>query len=708
MKTPTSLIMLLVLVGVPAIAGAADKDAPGSEAGVDTSGWQCKFCAFETGNSGYVDAGIGYLSQDSFKFGEYTGLTDKGPYVIGDALYGYRDKNGRYLDLDARNLGLESRSLDLQGGKQGKYELFLNYQELPHFISDSANTIFNGSGSDNLTLPPGWVRAPSIGGMTALSGSLQQEDLKTKREIIGLGARFFPGSKWQTTIKGRHETKEGTRATAGSFFFSSSQFVKPIDYVTDELDVSATYSGQRLQARFAYYGSMFSNSDNSLTWQNPYTSAQGADAGQLALPPDNSFNQLLASIGYQINKKTRLTADLAVGRGEQNEDFLPYTINPTVAGVQPLPRSSLDGVVETINATIKINSALTERWQFNAAYKYNDRDNQTPQATYNYVETDSALAPVPATNLPYSFTTNTLNLSGDYRLRKNAKASLGFDYNAIERTFQEVEETRDSTLWGKISAMAQDNVNVVLQAAYGDRSISNYAAVPEIVPIQNPLMRIYNMADRQRLSTGLQVIATPRETVSLGAGFEFASSDYGKTEIGLLNSLEWSANLDASVQVSKKTNVHFFLNHQQISSNQAGSQAFAPPDSFTTPDWLASENDTFNTGGVGVKHKFTKYKIDFGADYVLAVSTGEITVSGAAFPDLTTELNSLKVYANYNFKKNLTLNASVWWEKYNSDNFQLDGVTPSSVTGFPNVLTLGETSPSYDLYFLSLSVRYKF
>jgi MtrB/PioB family decaheme-associated outer membrane protein len=705
MKTPRCLIMVLTLLGLPAIAGAADTDTAGSEAAADTSGWECKFCAFETGSSGYVDAGIGYLSQDSFKFGEYTGLTDKGAYFVGDALYGYRDKNGHYLDLDARNLGLESRSLDLQGGKQGKYELFLNYQELPHFISDSAMTPFIGSGSDNLTLPSAWNPAPTTGGMTDLPGSLQQEDLKTKREIFGLGARFFPGSRWQTTIKGRHETKEGTRAIAGSFFFNSSQFVQPIDYVTDELDVSATYSGQRLQARFAYYGSMFSNSDNSLTWQNPYDAPPNTDAGQLALPPDNSFNQLLASVGYQVNKKTRLTADLAVGRGEQNDDFLPYTINTTLPGVQPLPRSSLDGKVETINATIKLNSTLTERWQFNAAYKYNDRNNQTPQATYNWVVTDTALSGVPATNLPYSFTTNTLNLSGDYRLKKNAKASVGFDYNTTERTFQEVDETRDSTLWGKISAMAQENVNVVLQTAYADRSISNYTEVPGFAPgtfPQNPLMRIYNMADRQRLSTGLQVIATPRETVSLGAGFQFASNNYDRTEIGLLNSMEWSANLDASVQVSKKTNVHFFLNHQQISSDQAGAETVAFP---AGPNWLASENDTFNTGGVGVKHRFEKRKIDFGADYVLAASTGEITVSDQPFPDLTTTLNSLKVYASYDFKKHLSLNGAIWWEKYSSDDFQLDGVTPSTIS---NVLTLGETSPSYDLYFLSLSVRYKF
>ncbi|NIO42680.1 MAG: MtrB/PioB family outer membrane beta-barrel protein, partial [Burkholderiales bacterium] len=71
-------------------------------------------------------------------------------------------------------------------------------------------------------------------------------------------------------------------------------------------------------------------------------------------------------------------------------------------------------------------------------------------------------------------------------------------------------------------------------------------------------------------------------------------------------SQELSANLDASVQVSKKTNVHFFLNHQLIESKQAGSAA------FSTPDWFQDEKDTFNTAGIGFKHMLFKGKVDIG------------------------------------------------------------------------------------------------
>ncbi|NIO42681.1 MAG: MtrB/PioB family decaheme-associated outer membrane protein, partial [Burkholderiales bacterium] len=363
-----------------------------------------------------------------------------------------------------------------------------------------------------------------------------QEDIETKRKSLGLGVKFLPGSKWQTVVKGRHEIKEGTQNFAGASVFTASQFLQPVDYVTDELDVSASYLGQRFQARFGYYGSVFNNKDDSLTWDNPFTFTgvqDPATKGRLALPPDNEFHQLLASFGYQINKKTRLTADLTAGRGEQDEDFLPYTINPTVVGVQPLPRTSLDGRVDTLTAYLRFNSVITERWQFNAAYKYNDRDNKTAQATYNPVLTDAFVSPTARVNLPYSFTENVLNLSADYRLAPKAKGSLGFDYEAIERTFQEVDETKDKTFWGQFRTRAQGNVDVLLKLAYADRSISDYTPVPEIFPAQNPLMRIYNMADRERLSSVIQVIAAPRETVSVGGGLEFANSDYDKSEIGL-------------------------------------------------------------------------------------------------------------------------------------------------------------------------------
>lgn len=678
-------------------------EGPGGDAKptVDTSDWKCKFCVFEEGRSTELDLGLGGVSQDSFKFGEYTGLNEEGAFLVGNINFRSRGENGAYLDLDATRIGLDSRAIALEGGKQGKYSLFLDYQEIPHFISDSVRTPFNGSGSDRLSVPPGWVRGATTGTMTALSASLRDADLKTERKRLGLGAAFVGGGHWSYEVKGRHETKEGKERISGSFLFNGAQLVEPVDYVTDEIDASAIYTRAKLQLRFAYYGSLFRNRDESLTWDNPFTSPFGADAGQLALPPDNQFHQLLASLGYQLNKKTRLTADLAVGRGEQDEDFLQPTLNPALV-VPALPRASLDGRVDTLDANIRINSALNDKWQLNGTLKYSDRDNRTPQATYTWVNTDSTLSPA-RTNLPYSFTENTLKLSADHRITTRAKAAVGFDYQKLERTFQEVEETEENTIWGKISARAQDNLDLLFRLAHGERDGTDYVPVPQTFPPQNPLLRKFNMADRERDVVGVQTTVTHRENVTIGAGFEFATSDYTKSSIGLLNSDELSANIDSSIILSEKTSLHLFFNHQRIRSRQAGSQAFA------NPDWFSKNDDTINTGGIGVRQIVKKDKLEVGADYTRSHSQGEVEVAtlvpATPFPDLTTKLNSLKIYVNYRLKKNLSLNAAYWYETYDADDWQLDGVTPTTI---PNVLTFGETAPSYNVSVVSLSARYKF
>ncbi len=694
-------LFLCIVLSAPA-AAAADDPAGAGQPVVDTSNWKCKYCEFEKGLSAEVELGAGNVSDDSFKFGEYTGLNEKGGFVVGNAGARYRGEDASYWDVNASDLGLDSRSLDAEGGKQGKYRLILQYDELPHFISDSAATPFLGAGEDSLVLPPGWVRAGTTGGMTALPGSLHEVDLETKRKRLGVGVSFLPFRHWEYSIKYRHETKEGTKRIAGAFFFNSAQLVEPVDYVTDQVDVAASYAGEKWQAKLAYYGSMFRNSNDSLVWDNPFTSlVAGADAGQLAAPPDNQFHQIVASAGFQFTDRTRATIDIAAGRMEQDEDFLDATLNAALV-VPALPRRSLDGRVDTLTANVKVISALTDKLRLNAAYTYDDRDNRTPQATYDWVTTDTFLA-VPRTNLPYSFTQSALKLSADYRAAPRVKSSIGFDHDSHERTFQEVDKTRENTIWGKVITRALDNVDLTVKYAHAKRDKSNYEPVPETDPPQNPLLRKYNMADRTRDTAGFHAAVTPRETVNVGFGIDFSRDDYSHSEVGLTDSQEINVSADTSVMLTKKTSFNVFLNHERIASRQAGSQT------FSTPDWFAENDDTINTAGVGVKHAAIKNKLDVGADYTVSRSRGEITVDTGApdplFPDLITKLDSLKLYATYRLKGGLSLHAAYWYERYNTKDWTLDGVTSSII---PNVLTFGEETPSYDVNVITLSARYKF
>jgi MtrB/PioB family decaheme-associated outer membrane protein len=702
MKISRRLFALTVLSAQVAAAVAADSPA-GGQPPVDTSQWQCKFCQFEEGLSGTLDLGAGYVSDDSFKFGEYTGLHEQGGFLVGNASVRSRGEDAAYWNIDASNLGLDSRSLSVEGGKQGTYKLFLNYKELPHFISDSALTPFAGTGGNLLTLPSGWVTAPTTDTMTSLAGSLHEADLETQRKRLGVGVSLTPAREWEYALKFRHETKQGTQRIAGAVFFNSAQLVQPVDYVTDQLDASASYAGRKLQAKFAYYASTFKNSHNALTWQNPFTPpgfAPDATTGQLALPPDNQFHQILASAGYQFSDRTSAMADIALGRMTQDETFLAATLNSSLS--QTLPRNSLDGRVDTTNANLKIVSAVTDRLRLNAAYTYNDRDNKTPQAAYTWVTTDSFVN-TPRTNLPYSFTQDTIKLSADYRATAHLKTSVGFDHDRRERTYQEADKTRENTFWGKVIARTRDNINLTLKLAHAQRDQSGYVAVAGIDPPENPLLIKYNMADRTRDSVGLRLDAAAAESVNVGFGLDVSKDKYPDSQLGLINGDGFNLSGDVSAMLSKLTSLHFFLNHEKIQSKQVGSAT------FSTADWFAENNDTINVIGIGVKHMVMENKFDIGADYTTSRSKGRITVDTgvptATFPDLVTQLDSLKLYATYRLKDNISLQGAYWYETYDTENWMLNGVTPSTI---PNVLTFGEQSPSYHVNVISLSVRYKF
>lgn len=694
-----SLFMFTMLSLQCTTVASAEDPATTVAPHVDTSNWKCKYCEFEKGFSGEVEIGVGYVSDSSFKFGEYNGLFEKGAYFIGNADARYRGEDADYIDLFIRDLGLETRSIGIEGGRQGRYKLFLRYDEIPHYISDTAVTPYLGSGSDLLTLPASWVRAGTTAGMTELATSLRQVDLKTKRKRVDVGMAFTPTSNWQYKLKYRHEVKDGQTATAGAFFFNATQLIQPVDYATDQIDASVFYNSKKWQTALAYYGSFFKNNNDSLIWENAFTSGFGADAGQLDLPPDNQFNQLVLSGGYQFTEGTLASAEVSVGRMEQNDSFLPYTLNSGLA-VNPLPSNSLNGLVDTLTANVKVISAISDKWRLNAAYTYNDRDNKTPQLSFDSWVTTDSFVNGPRTTLPYSFTENDFTLSADYRLLRSTKLGVGYDYEAIERTYQEADKTKENTLWAKATVRAQDT-DLIVKLARGVRDISNYTPVSEIQPPQNPLLRKYNMADRERIASKVHASILPMENITLGLSIDYANDEYSDSLLGLIEGSEFSIHADAGMMLTESTNLHLFLGQQKIKSRQAGSQ------SYSTPDWFADNNDTITTAGIGLTQAINE-QLDIGADFTLSRTVGEITVttgSPSVFPDNVTNLDSLKLYANYKLKEAMSLYLGYWYERYDSSNWALDGVTPNTI---PNVLTLGIQSPSYDVSVVAVSLRYNF
>src|SRR3989344_6859913 len=139
----------------------------------------------EDGLEGSIEVGgaLTDLDSKSFKYGEYTGVNDDSIYFAGDADLSY-NRNAFYLDFRGEDIGLENRSLYLETGRYGRYKLFLEYDVIPKLISNNSQTIFNGGGSNTLTLPSGWTRysqTTTAGMSNQLTNNKKDVELRTDR-----------------------------------------------------------------------------------------------------------------------------------------------------------------------------------------------------------------------------------------------------------------------------------------------------------------------------------------------------------------------------------------------------------------------------------------------------------------------------------------------------------------------------------------------
>ena len=165
-----------------------------------------------------------------------------------------------------------------------------------------------------------------------------------------------------------------------------------------------------------------------------------------------------------------------------------------------------------------------------------------------------------------------------------------------------------------------------------------------------------------------------------------------------------------------ETTVYGFASLEKLDSSQEG-RAFRGGGSKLSQssdprrNWSARHRDDVDTVGFGFQHEVMDSKLKFGADYAYSSSTGRIDVSTGSgidsepVPDLKTRLHSFNIYGDYEIKRDLFFRISYWYEKYDSDDWSIDGVAPNELS---NVITLGDVSPDYDNHVIALSLRYRF
>ena len=78
--------------------------------------------------AGEVDVESIYISEDNFRFGQYSGLYEGGVHVNGGFNW-HSDIDDRYLQLEAKDLGLRSREVSFRLQTVSSLDVSASYSE---------------------------------------------------------------------------------------------------------------------------------------------------------------------------------------------------------------------------------------------------------------------------------------------------------------------------------------------------------------------------------------------------------------------------------------------------------------------------------------------------------------------------------------------------------------------------------------------------
>lgn len=676
--------------------------SPAGAQAVDTSEWACEFCPFEDGHRAEYDVGSTVVSDDSAWFGNATGYDDEGAYLN---LSG----NGSYVQDDlvwdwrVDELGLDSRSANLGLRRPGRFGFDIGYRELPRREFITTRTIFEASPPGDLLLPSGWVRAGSTQAFPTLDASLVDHDIESDRSVIQAAADYLPSTRWRLNARFSRQEHEGNNILGGSYFTVASLLPVPFDYQTDEVELEASYATDRGFLSLAWYLSDFSSSGLGFGWETPFNSAPGAEFAELAQPPDNSFQQLSITGGYRFAELgSWVRASVSLGRIEQDSALLAYTTNANLdAG--PLPRSRLDGEVDTTRLSISAGARPLPRARVEFRASYDERDNGTPRETWTRVIADSFLSGDPELNNPYSYERTRLELEGSYDLWNSVRLLGGIEHRQIDRDLQEVAEQDELRGWGGVRWRPNDTLTLRGEIGTARRDIDRYDEGLAQTLGQNPILRKYNLAYRYR------------EFAELGADGSFANGrlgwslsatayddSYSESRLGLISGDERAYAGEINWVVSGRSSVYLHGGLESIESVQTGSEGFA------LPDWRAFNEDQFVTVGAGFRIREIAGRLDLEIDGVFSDGVSEILMDTASggdgrFPDLKTTMEYVNARLSWAWSERLDIAATLRYQHFDADDWSLDAVDAATIA---QLLSLSADPWDEEQFIVGLSFRY--
>jgi hypothetical protein len=407
-----------------------------------------------------------------------------------------------------------------------------------------------------------------------------------------------------------------------------------------------------------------------------------------------------------------LAGFLSIGSMRQDEALLPHTINSAIVPI-PLERDTAEAEARTIGANVSFTSRPWRRVAFDARYRLSDFDNRTPEfPTSGTVLYDINVSRVPGPG-PEFLSVKRQNTDVEVTFMPAGLPTFraGWRGEFADRTHRIYESTTENTLRLSVDALNWTGFTVRGLYELGSRSGGQFD--PELLAEvgDQPGMRHYDVAERDRQRVTVQATATPESWLGLNGSLAIGKDDYTNDgEFGLRDNKHQIYTAGFTVMPGKRGNVDVSYGFEKYSAFSTSRQA-ANAAEFVNParNWGTDQDDNVHTfmANAEVVRAFPNTDIRFGYDYsrsraTYVYSVGVVTDRtlpevGPPVSSLTppTQLPPVRVHwhsatadATYSFTRMLALGITYWFENYDVEDFAL--ANPRiAINDLPGAVLLG-------------------
>lgn len=619
---------------------------------INVEQWQCNHCAITELLSGELTAGVGYSRISDIHAANTLGQEDTGAVA---ALNGWLrvNQDGWRITSNAHNLGKQNGDGGLSITKDN-LKLYANYDQQNSLKSDKATTPFYFS-DDQL-----------------ISGVDYSPVLGVERNRLTLGADTQAdmfGLALSGDVAFHSEEKLGHKRVSVATP-SPINLAQPIDSRTDELLASSSLSGSNWLATVAYFGSFY---DNHV--QEVYHETFGS---LLAPDPNNQEHQVKLS-GNLRGQQSVFDASVSAGRIIQDSALVNAQISPI---------QTWDGQIDTLDVDANYLFLASDSLRMQLNGRYNERDNQS--SSFDFPQLDfNAKTGLQFTNLLLDSKSTKGSAAFQYRLAKGYRLDAGYQFDRKERSFSDRETTDEHQMWAKLKVTELTLWKVEVKGGLSQRDGSHYQANSLISTEDNPLLRKFYLADRERIETEMKLYHQPLSSVSVSMNVKFAKDDYSHSAIGLTDDKDYSYQLGLDYLANKHLSLYSFVNQQWIDANQSSNQ------------WQAAIHDKFVSFGGGFEYTgLLQDKLSLGGDYTFTNSRSDSQLSVISNPDDDDYQysHSLGLYAKYRLSQRSQLGINYHYERYYDTDYA--NVAVNAVNG---LITLSDLDHNYTAHQLMLN-----